>query len=49
MLTFWDKTSTQRTLVVATHGFIKKQGKVPSGQIQKAKKLMLRYFKEKLT
>jgi len=49
LLTFWDKTSTQRTLVVATHGFIKKQGKVPSGQIQKAKKLMLRYFKEKLT
>ena len=29
MLAFWDKTDNKNTLVISTHGFIKKQSKVP--------------------
>lgn len=36
LLAFWDKTSTKDTLVVSTHGFIKKRSKVPDNEIQKA-------------
>ena len=28
-LAFWDKTSSTETLVISTHGFVKKQSKVP--------------------
>jgi phage-related protein len=37
LLAFWDKSESVNTLVVATHGFIKKRSKVPSNEIQKAK------------
>lgn len=47
LLAFWDKTNTQNTLVISTHGFIKKQGKVPEKEISKAQKLRLEYFKDK--
>jgi hypothetical protein len=30
LLAFWDKTNKEETLVVATHGFIKKPDKVPA-------------------
>ncbi|WP_343031049.1 type II toxin-antitoxin system RelE/ParE family toxin [Sphingobacterium humi] len=29
LLAFWDKTSSSKTLVISTHGFIKKRSKVP--------------------
>ncbi|WP_237732295.1 type II toxin-antitoxin system RelE/ParE family toxin [Flavobacterium sp. UGB4466] len=47
LLAFWDKTNIKSTLVIATHGFIKKQSKVASKEILKAKKIQLNYFKEK--
>ncbi|WP_035648716.1 type II toxin-antitoxin system RelE/ParE family toxin [Flavobacterium sp. ASV13] len=47
LLAFWDKTDTQNTLVISTHGFIKKQSKVPNKEISKAQKLRLEYFKNK--
>jgi phage-related protein len=47
LLAFWDKTNSQNTLVISTHGFIKKQSKVPDKEIIKAKKLRLNYFQEK--
>jgi len=47
LLAFWDKTNTQNTLVISTHGFIKKQGKVPDKEISRAQKLRLEYFKDK--
>jgi phage-related protein len=37
LLAFWDKTSSENTLVVSTHGFVKKQSKVPDNEIAKAK------------
>lgn len=36
LLAFWDKTSKESTLVISTHGFIKKRSNVPDIEIQKA-------------
>jgi phage-related protein len=47
MLAFWDKTETRNTLVISTHGIIKKRSKMPESEIQKAKLLRIRYFKDK--
>lgn len=47
LLSFWDKTDNVETLVVATHGIIKKTDKVPKSEIEKAKAIMRLYFKEK--
>ena len=48
LLAFWDKTSTTETLVISTHGFIKKRSKVPDNEIQKAIGQRTKYFEEKL-
>ena len=48
ILAFWDKTDNQKTLVLATHGFIKKVGKVPKKEIEKAKRIRIKYFENKL-
>ena len=47
LLAFWDKTSDKETLVVSTHGFVKKRSKVPENEILKAKKIRTEYFEEK--
>ncbi len=47
LLAFWDKTSVIETLVIATHGFIKKRSKVPDSEIQKARQTRTKYFAEK--
>jgi phage-related protein len=47
LLAFWDKTDTQNTLVVSTHGFIKKRSKVPENEIKKANQIRTTYFEEK--
>jgi phage-related protein len=39
LLAFWDKTENTETLVVATHGFIKKTQKTPKSEIEKAEKI----------
>ena len=44
LLAFWDKTDNRKTLVIATHGFIKKVDKIPSKEIEKATRLRSRYF-----
>jgi phage-related protein len=48
LFAFWDKTDTQETLVVATHGIIKKTDKIPKAEIEKAKAIMRLYFEQKL-
>ena len=48
LLAFWDKTNKVETLVVSTHGFVKKRSKVPENEIFKAKKIRTAYFEEKL-
>lgn len=47
LLAFWDKTNTENTLVISTHGFIKKRSKVPDNEILKAKQLRTKYFEDK--
>ena len=47
LLAFWDKTSSTETLVMSTHGFIKKRSKVPDNEIQKATQIRTKYFEEK--
>ena len=44
---FWDKTDKIETLVLATHGIIKKTGKTPEKEIEKAETRRLRYFELK--
>lgn len=47
LLAFWDKTDSSETLVIATHGFIKKVDKVPAKEIERAMRLKDNYFKTK--
>ena len=44
LLAFWDKRNSKKTLVICTHGFIKKSDKVPKNEIDRARKLMNLYF-----
>ena len=44
---FWDKTEKVETLVVATHGVVKKSNKVPKSEIEKAERIRQEYFKNK--
>ena len=44
---FWDKRNNEETLVLATHGIIKKTGKIPENEIQKAKDIRKNYFEYK--
>jgi phage-related protein len=39
LLAFWDKKDNKETLVIATHGFIKKVDKVPNNEIDRAVRL----------
>ena len=47
LFAFWDKTSKTRTIVIATHGIIKKTTKIPKKEIDKAIELMKKYFNDK--
>ena len=47
LLAFWDKTNQSESLVIATHGFVKKRSKVPNAEIQKASSMRIKYFSEK--
>jgi phage-related protein len=47
LLAFWDKTSGLDTLVVSTHGFVKKRSKVPENEIEKAIRIRTKYLEEK--
>ncbi|OYU93006.1 MAG: addiction module toxin RelE [Bacteroidetes bacterium B1(2017)] len=44
LLAFWDKSDKVETLVIATHGFIKKVDKVPPNEIDRAVRLRDKYF-----
>jgi phage-related protein len=47
LLAFWDKTEPTQTLVLATHGFIKKESKVPISEIERAERIRQEYFNSK--
>ena len=47
LLAFWDKSNNKETLVIATHGFIKKVDKVPANEIERAERLRDNYLNNK--
>lgn len=47
LLAFWDKSDKQKTLVVATNGFLKKFDKVPFNEIERAEQIRNKYFNSK--
>jgi phage-related protein len=44
---FWDKSLQTETIVLATHGIIKKTAKKPEKEIEKAENIRLTYFELK--
>lgn len=46
-LAFWDKTQPIDTLIIATHGFVKKTQKTPQKEINKALSIRDLYFRSK--
>lgn len=47
LFAFWDKDDKSDTLVISTHGLIKKTQKTPKKEIEKAKQIREDYFKHK--
>lgn len=47
LFAFWDKTDNKVTVVVATHGVVKKSRKTPKNEIVKATAVMRKYFEDK--
>jgi phage-related protein len=47
LLAFWDKTDENQTIVVSTHGFVKKTVKVPQSEIDRAERIRKQYFELK--
>ncbi len=47
LFAFWDKKDVVNTVVITTHGLIKKTNKTPEKEIEKAEKLRQQYFKYK--
>lgn len=47
LLAFWDKTDKNDTVVISTHGVIKKTDKIPKSEIERAERLREKYFNYK--
>lgn len=47
LFAFWDKTDNVDTIVISTHGLVKKTSKIPAGEIERALRLKELYFKSK--
>ena len=45
MLAFWDKREIKNTLIICSHGFIKKTNKIREKEIIRAEKVRREYFK----
>ena len=44
---FWDKSQGQQTLVLSTHGLIKKTDRTPKTDLEKAERIREQYFAQK--
>ncbi len=47
LFAFWDKTGKVETVVISTHGLIKKTDKNPVADLEKAERLRSLYFEQK--
>lgn len=48
LFAFWDKTDNADTVVVTSHGIIKKTDKTSKNEIEKAENIRIQYFKLKI-
>ncbi len=48
LFAFWDKTDKTDTVVISTHGLIKKTDKIPKSEIDRVEKSREIYFKDKI-
>jgi phage-related protein len=44
LFAFWERTDNTETLVISTHGIVKKADKVPKSEIEKAERIRKTYF-----
>lgn len=47
LFAFWERTKNKDTLVIATHGIIKKTKKTPKKEIERAEQLRISYLETK--
>src|ERR1700748_2736471 len=47
LFAFWDKREGRNTVVLATHGLVKKTGKTPKTDLKKAEQIRKQYFEQK--
>jgi phage-related protein len=47
LFAFWEKSEKTKTVVIATHGLIKKIGKTPKTDLEKAERIRQQYFEQK--
>ena len=47
LFAFWDKSNKTDTVVISTHGLVKKTNKIPKNEIERAEKIREKYFNEK--
>jgi phage-related protein len=47
LFAFWDKSEKTDTVVITTHGLIKKTAKTPQSDLDKAERLRRKYFETK--
>ena len=47
LFAFWDKTGKTDTVVISTHGVIKKTDKISKNEIERAEDLRKKYFNKK--
>lgn len=47
LFAFWDKSENNPTVVISTHGYIKKTDKTPKSEIEKAERLREIYLEQK--
>ncbi len=47
LFAFWDKINKMDTVVISTHGIIKKTDKTPRGEIERAERIRKIYFEQK--
>ena len=47
LFAFWDSSKEKKTIVIATHGLIKKTGKTPKMDLEKAEALRKKYLHQK--
>jgi phage-related protein len=47
LFAFWDKSQKNNTVVIATHGILKKKQKTPTQEIEKAENIRIEFLKNK--